>query len=164
MTRIATGPLFVHRDRPLGGGGRSKYIATGPPSHRDRLAVLSRPAPFARPRVAAVDEPPRTMSSFARPFIDLLFAKMKTEASTRRQPPRPNQFFFEIFEAQTSSASRELRTGGRQTSRAGARSATQLVPPRLGDARGLMTLNPKLLDIRVVKGWATGSRQLGSAE
>ena len=36
-------------------------------------------------------------------------------------------------------------------------------PPRLGDARGLMTLNPKLLDIRVVKGWATGSRQLGGA-
>ena len=40
----------------------------------------------------------------------------------------------------------------------------QLVPPRLGDARGLITLNPKLLDIRAVKGWATGSRQLGSAE
>ena len=44
------------------------------------------------------------------------------------------------------------------------RSEAQLVPPRLGDARGLITLNPKLLDIRVVKGWATGSRQLGSAE
>ena len=44
------------------------------------------------------------------------------------------------------------------------RSEAQLVPPRLGDARRLITLNPKLLDIRVVKGWATGSRQLGSAE
>ena len=42
-------------------------------------------------------------------------------------------------------------------------SKAQRVPPRLGDARGLMTLNPKLLDIRVVKGWATGSRQLGGA-
>ena len=44
------------------------------------------------------------------------------------------------------------------------RSEPQLVPPRLGDAKGLITLNPKLLDIRVVKGWATGSRQLGSVE
>ena len=35
---------------------------------------------------------------------------------------------------------------------------------RAGDARGLITLNPKLLDILAVKGWATGSRQLGSAE
>ena len=41
------------------------------------------------------------------------------------------------------------------------RPQAQLVPPRVGDARGLITLNPKLLDIRVVKG---GSRQLGSAE
>ena len=42
-------------------------------------------------------------------------------------------------------------------------SKAQRVPPRMGDARGLITLNPKLLDIRVVKGWATGSRQLGGA-
>ena len=60
---------------------------------------------------------------------------------------------------------------GRPLSRAAARFArshSQLVgvsEERKGwDARGLITLNPKLLDIRVVKGWATGSRQLGSAE
>ena len=35
---------------------------------------------------------------------------------------------------------------------------------KIGGRQGVDTLNPKLLDIRVVKGWATGSRQLGSAE
>ena len=59
---------------------------------------------------------------------------------------------------------RHVRAGAPERLGQPTRSEAQLVPPRVGDARGLITLNPKLLDIRVVKGWATGSRQLGSAE
>ena len=76
-------------------------------------------------------------------------------------------FFFLVqrsIEPRLLRAPRHVRAGAPERLGQPTRSEAQLVPPRVGDARGLITLNPKLLDIRVVKGWATGSRQLGSAE